>query len=286
MERGPYHGIEIMTLGRPELDLAGPADRIFSAIEACRPDVIVSAAAYTQVDQAETEPKVAFAVNQAGPRASARAAARLGLPVVHLSSDYVFDGLKDGPYRETDEARPTSVYGWSKLAGEQVVRTEQSNSAVLRTAWVYSPFRVNFVKTMLRLAETRDDVSVVADQYGNPTNALDIADGVLSVALNLSSGETADARGIFHMTAPGEATWADVAEAVFEISARAGGPVATVKRISTAEYPTPARRPANSRLDCSKVAQVHSVRLPQWRESLQSVVERIVRSGTSGAPIQ
>lgn len=273
----------MVTLGRPDLDLAGPTNAIVSVIERARPDAIVSAAAYTQVDKAESERELAFAINAAGPLAVARAARTLDVPLVHLSTDYVFDGSKREPYLETDPAEPTTVYGASKLAGEKAVLAENGASAVLRTAWVYSPFGANFVKTMLRLAETRDEVAVVADQRGNPTGALHIADGILSVIAGLRSGDHSDRSGIFHMTASGDASWADLAEAVFEASAEAGGPSAKVQRIATADYPTAARRPANSRLDCSKLAQVHGVRLPDWHESLQAVVQRLSQSGAQGA---
>ena len=285
-ERAPTRGVELMMLGRPQLDLAGPPDAIIAAVDAARPDVIVSAAAYTQVDKAESEPDLAFAVNEGGARAVARAAAELRVPVIYLSTDYVFDGSKPEPYVEADAPGPTGVYGASKLAGEQAVLFEQPNSAVLRTAWVYSPFGGNFVKTMLRLAETRDEISVVADQRGNPTSALDIADAVLSIAANLVDRDEPELRGRFHMTAAGEASWADFAQAVFDASARVGGPSADVKRISTAEYLTPAKRPANSRLNCSRLEQTHGFRLPDWRESLQVVVERLVQSGVPGAAIQ
>jgi dTDP-4-dehydrorhamnose reductase len=147
---------------------------------------------------------------------------------------------------------------------------------VLRTAWVYSPFGSNFVKTMLRLAETRDEVGVVADQIGNPTSALDIADGVLAVAANLIGRADPALRGVFHMAGAGEASWADLAEAVFAASAVRGGPAAQVRRIATSDYPTPARRPANSRLDCTRLAGIHGVRLPQWRGSLETVIDRLV----------
>ena len=285
-ERAPGHDIELLMLGRPELDLTGPADAIIGAVEAAQPDAIISAAAYTQVDKAESEPDLAFAVNEGGARAVARAAAELEVPLIHLSTDYVFDGSKAEPYIEEDAPAPNGVYGASKLAGEKAVLAEHQNTAVLRTAWVYSPFGSNFVKTMLRLAETRDEVTVVADQRGNPTSALDIADAVLSVALSLIDRNEPELRGVFHMTATGEASWADFAQAVFEASARDGGVWANVKRISTAEYPTPAKRPANSRLDCSRLEQVHGFRLPDWRESLQVVVERLVQSGLPGAAFQ
>lgn len=283
VERGPGQGAEIVTLGRPELDLAEPIDAIVSAIEAAKPEIIISAAAYTQVDKAESEPELAFAINERGAGAVARAAARLNVPLIHLSTDYVFDGSKTDPYIEADETRPAGVYGASKLAGEQAVLAEHDNTAVLRTAWVFSPFGANFVKTMLRLAGMRNEVGVVADQRGNPTCALDIADAVLAVATNLYPSGEQEARGVFHMTAAGEASWADFAEAIFEASLRAGGPSAKVNRITTADYPTPAKRPVNSRLDCSRLERIHRVRLPDWRESLQAVVERLVQSGASGA---
>jgi dTDP-4-dehydrorhamnose reductase len=228
------------------------------------------------VDKAETESDLAHAVNGAGAGAVARAAKALGVPLVHVSTDYVFDGALDRPYRESDPTGPTGVYGASKLAGERaVLEAYPEGSAVLRVAWVYSPFGGNFVKTMLRLAADRDEVSVVADQLGNPTGALDIADGILMVAANLAASDDASLRGVFHMTAQGEASWADFAEGIFATSAAQGGPSAAVRHITTAEYPTPAARPANSRLDCSLIARVHGVTLPEWRGSLGTVVAHL-----------
>jgi len=281
MERGPELGHQILPVGRPELDLGGDEQSIRDALAATAPDIIVSAAAYTAVDRAESEPDLAFAVNDAGALAVARTAKELGVPLVHLSTDYVFDGAANAPYAETDPTGPTGIYGASKLAGEEAVLTTTDDAAILRTAWVYSPFGANFVKTMLRLAGDRDEIAVVADQRGNPTNALDIADGVLRVAVNLVSSDDSGLRGRFHMTTSGEASWADFAEAIFAASAAAGGPSARVRRITTAEYPTPARRPANSRLDTSKLAQAHGVRLPDWRTSLPSVVQRLLGETTS-----
>ena len=276
VERAP-DGVEVMPLGRPELDLAGPAEPIIGAIEAAQPDVIVSAAAYTQVDKAETEPELAFAVNESGARATARAAHVLAVPLLHLSTDYVFDGTKSAPYVEEDPTGPTGVYGASKLAGEQAVLAEHPDSVVLRTAWVYSPFGSNFLKTMLRLADSRDEIGVVADQRGNPSSALDIADAIFTVARNLTSrAGDASLRGVFHMSAAGEAVWADVAEAIFAERERLGGKPVRVKRIATVDYPTPARRPANSRLDCSKLALAHEVRLPEWQGSLRPCVARLL----------
>ena len=274
--------IEIVRLGRPELDLAAPPDAIVSAIGQARPELVVSAAAYTQVDKAETEPDVAFAINERGAGAVARAASELGVPIVHLSTDYVFDGLKSAPYAEADSTRPTGVYGASKLAGEHAVLEQNADSVVLRTAWVYSPFGSNFVKTMLRLGADRDEVAVVADQRGNPTNALDIADGIIAVARNLAASDDPELRGVFHMAGSGEASWAELAEATFAVSAARGGPSATVRRIDTAEYPTAARRPENSRLDCGKLARVHGITLPDWHNVLERVVSRLLQPADSG----
>ena len=275
-ERAGSAGHQVQTLGRPHLDLSEDPHRIASIIEADAPDAIVSAAAYTAVDQAEQEPELAFAVNARGAGAIARAAATLDVPLVHLSTDYVFDGQKPEPYEETDPTNPMGAYGASKLAGEHEVLSQHPNSAILRTAWVYSPFGKNFVKTMLRLAADRDQISVVADQVGNPTSALDIADGVFTVLSNLAEGDDPARRGIFHMTARGEASWADFANAIFRVSAAMAGPVARVRPIATADYPTPARRPANSRLDSSRIAAVHNVRLPDWQTSLNTVLDRLL----------
>ena len=276
-ERAVGRAVEIVPIGRPELDLSMPADAIISAIEGLRPSIIVSAAAYTQVDKAESEPELALAVNAGGPRALAEAARHLNVPIIQLSTDYVFDGAKSSPYVETDPTSPQGIYGASKLKGEEAVLSTHGDSAVLRTAWVYSPFGANFVKTMLRLAGERDEIAVVADQHGNPTSALDIAEGILRVADNLVGNPDPALRGIFHMTADGEASWAKLAEAVFEASAKESGPVAKVRYIRTSDYPTAARRPSNSRLDSSKLAATHGVRLPGWRQSVTEVVKRLIR---------
>ena len=276
VERAAAGSCEIIPVGRPELDLAGSAESIAAAIAAVRPDALVSAAAYTKVDKAESEPDLAFAINEGGAGAVARAARTLRIPLIHLSTDYVFDGTKRTPYVEEDETAPTGVYGASKLAGEQAVLAEHDDCAVLRTAWVYSPFGTNFAKTMLRLAGERDEVGVVADQRGNPTSALDIADGILRVAQNLAAGGGSEQRGIFHMTAAAEASWAEFAEAIFAASAELGGPTARVKHIGTVDYPTAASRPANSMLDSSKLALAHRVRLPEWRLATNEVVRRLV----------
>ena len=280
LERAP-EGVTATALGRPGLDLEQPGS-IGPAIIASRPDLVVNAAAFTAVDLAESEEAAAQTVNGAAAGEVARAAARLGVPVIQISTDYVFDGSLDRPYREGDPVGPISAYGRSKLAGEEAVAAATPNHAILRTAWVYSPFGKNFVRTMLRLAETRDEVGVVADQVGSPTSALDIADAIFTVARNLVERPEATLRGVFHMGAQGEAVWADVAEAIFAERERLGGMPVRVKRIATTDYPTPARRPANSRLDSSRLKTVHGIALPHWQASLASCVRRLLSTQQTG----
>lgn len=275
-ERAPSHGVTTVHLGRPQLDLADPSG-IEDLLAEAGGDLIVNAAAYTAVDQAESEPDLANAINGVGAGVLAGVAASLGVPIIHLSTDYVFDGTAERPYREADEPCPVGAYGSSKLLGEQAVASEVPNHAILRTAWVYSPFGRNFVKTMLRLARERDEIAVVADQHGSPTSALDIADGIIAVGRNLlARPDETTLRGIFHMTGSGFTTWAGFATEIFRQSGCFGGPVARVRPITTADYPTPAKRPANSRLDCSKLARVHGVTLPAWQTSLESCVQRLI----------
>ena len=276
IERGALASVDIIPLGRPEFDLAN-VGAIAAALTSTRPDVIVSAAAYTAVDKAESEPELAFAVNAEAPRAIAAAAAQLGVPVVHLSTDYVFDGAKPTPYFEDDATGPLGVYGKSKLAGEAAVRSTAVDHAILRTAWVYSPFGNNFLKTMLRVAKDRPVLRVVDDQNGTPTSALDIADAILAISRNMTARpDDQGLRGTFHLVGTGEASWADFATEIFARSAALSGPAAVVERITTAEYPTPAPRPANSRLATDKLFAAHGVRLPAWQVSTGDVVRRLV----------
>lgn len=268
-----HGGHELVFAGRPGLDLADSAS-IERTVTAVNPDLVISAAAYTAVDKAEDEPGLAMAVNGEGPGVLARAAARIGAPVIHLSTDYVFDGSLDRPWREDDSVAPLGVYGATKLAGEQAVAASGATHAILRTAWVYSPFGNNFVKTMLRLAETRDSLNVVEDQYGCPTSALDIADGIMAVVAGLQSARGANS--IYHLAGTGETHWADFARAIFAESTKRGGPVAEVTGIPSSGYPTRAVRPANSRLDCTRLAQIFGYRAPRWEESLAQVMDRLL----------
>ena len=267
--------VEVIAIGRPELDLARP-ETVIDAIAAGKPDIIVSAAAYTAVDQAEDEPELAFAVNATGAGKVAEAAARLGVPIIHLSTDYVFDGSASRAYVETDATAPLGVYGASKLAGEQAVAAANPRHLILRTAWVYSPFGRNFVKTMLRLAADRDEISVVADQWGNPTSALDIADAILHAATSLHGDKSVGAFGTYHLAGTGETNWSGFARHILDTSRMFGGPHARVRDITTRDYPTKAQRPANSRLSSAKFASVFGWNTPDWRQSTEAVVGQLL----------
>jgi dTDP-4-dehydrorhamnose reductase len=276
--RGAAAGVDVIAIGRPDLDFRDSRS-IAAVLNDVEADAIVNAAAYTAVDKAESEPDVAMAINAEAAGAVAQAAARRGTPIIQLSTDYVFDGDLDRPYREDDPVDPTGAYGRSKLAGELAVIAAGSAHVVLRTAWVYSPFGSNFVRTMLRLGETRDLVRIVADQCGNPTSAFNIADAVIAVARNLrAEPKRRELFGLFHVVDSGEATWADFAEAIFAEATRLGHPAVRVERIATSDYPTPARRPANSRLDASRFARIHGVVMPDWRVSLAPVVRALAIS--------
>jgi dTDP-4-dehydrorhamnose reductase len=275
--------IALVALGRAELDLVRP-ESIAPAVAAHAPRAIVNAAAYTAVDKAEAEPALAMAVNRDGAGALATAAARLGVPFIHVSTDYVFDGCKDAPYREEDTPCPLGAYGRSKLEGEAAVRAACPGAIVLRTSWVYSPFGQNFVRTMLRLAATRERVQVVDDQHGAPTAAADLAAAILDLAERLSAPamNERDTCGIYHLAGAGETTWYGFAEAIFAGWARRGHRVPALEPITTAQYPTPAWRPANSRLDCSKIARVYGLRLPAWQRSLERSLDELA-SAQAGA---
>ena len=279
VERGARMGATVVAIGRPALDLADPST-ILPALRAAAPDVIVNAAAFTAVDAAEGEEALAHRINAEGAGAVAKAAKELAVPIIHLSTDYVFNGTLDRPYREDDATEPLNAYGRSKLAGEDAVSDAARRHVILRTAWVYSPFGKNFLRTMLALAETRQNVSVVADQFGQPTSALDIADGILAICQRLNTEPQDEALfGTFHMTAQGTASWADFAEAIFAERERHGRPRVTVTRIASRDYKTAARRPANSRLDTAKLAAAYGIALPPWRKSVSEVTERLLATG-------
>lgn len=280
-EAAKARGVRLTTFGRPDFDLTDKAS-VEAAISNASPRAIINAAAYTAVDQAENDEKLATKVNAEGASVLAATARQLDIPFIHLSTDYVFDGRKDAPYIETDAVGPTGAYGRSKLAGEQAVLAENPDTIVLRTAWVYSPFGRNFLKTMLSLAK-KERLSVVADQYGNPTYAPDIAKAILDILDQIRGRVPATGQsGIFHMVGSGATTWHAFAEAIFAEGVKYGLPRPDVKAITTAEYPTPATRPANSRLDSGKLLHVYNISLPDWRESTAACVKRLWEMGELG----
>jgi dTDP-4-dehydrorhamnose reductase len=261
-------------------------ERVHAIISAHRPAVVVNAAAYTDVDKAETEPDVAMRINSEGAGAVARSAQLLDVPIVHLSTDYVFDGRKGSPYLEDDPVGPINSYGRSKLAGERQVRTFTAKHIILRTSWVYSSYGTNFVKTMLRLAASHDEIRVVADQIGSPTSAPDLADGVLKVVRLLTLNPRADLYGTFHISGTGAATRADFAERIFSASCRRGGPSARVRRTTTRDYPSAAIRPADSRLDVMRLGSIYGIRLRPWTLAVDEVVAQLIGDGGPGSAAQ
>jgi dTDP-4-dehydrorhamnose reductase len=271
---------EFSFASRPELDLADEAS-LQAAVRAHRPQVIVNAAAYTAVDQAEAEPEAAGRTNAVAPGILAVAAQSAGARMIQLSTDYVFDGRSPTPYSEDDDTGPINAYGRTKLAGEQAVRAALPAHLILRTAWVYSPFGRNFVRTMLAAAEGRDTLRVVGDQSGNPTAAHDIAGAVLAVLERWRSGEGGP-YGTFHFAGMGATSWADFARFVFAVSREAGGPWAEVVDIATSQWPTPAARPRNSRLDTARFQAAFDHIPPNWQDSARRVVERLVQSPDGG----
>lgn len=275
----PAAGWDVAATGRPEADLERP-ETVAEAIRQARPAIVVSAAAYTAVDKAEDEPDRAHAVNAVAPGLIAAAAAEVGAPIIHFSTDYVFDGTKQSPYVETDPTAPLGVYGATKLAGEAAVAAANPRHVIVRTAWVASPVGSNFVRTMLRLAAERPALRVVADQIGAPTFAADLADAVRIIADRLIAPGTpgSEPYGVFHLSSEGEASWHGFAEAIVAGAARRGGRAVPVEAIATADYPTRARRPAYSKLSSEKIARVYGVRLPHWRASLETCLDVLLRA--------
>lgn len=267
-------------LGRPQLDLAEPAalaDALPALLRGLAPQIVINAAAYTAVDKAESEPEAAFRINRDAAGTIAAACAALGLPLLHVSTDYVFDGSGSRPWREDDACAPTGIYGRSKLEGEQAARAALPGAVILRTAWVHSPFGGNFVKTMLRLAGERDRLRVVADQQGCPTYAPDLAVALLALARRrVTAPDDAALGGVFHLAGAGATSWWGLACEIMAVSARLGGPHRPVDPIATADYPTPARRPANSVLDCSRIRAAYGIALPDWRDGVARCVTRLL----------
>ncbi len=270
-----HSGLNIVAFGRPDVDVTSP-ETVANVIQREAPDVVVNAAAYTAVDQAESEPEKAYAINATGAGHVADVCSRLKCPLIHISTDYVFDGEKTEPYLENDRALPQSAYGNSKAAGEELVASVCRRHVILRTSWVYSPFGKNFVKTILRLAAQQSDLKVVEDQVGNPTYAPHLAEAICAIAERIVSDPNTVTWGIYHATGSGDASWYDVAHAVLATARELNGATAAVHPIPTSDFPTPAKRPTNSRLSCDKLAQNFGVRLPDWKRGVHECVTRLV----------
>jgi dTDP-4-dehydrorhamnose reductase len=257
---------ELIVLGRDQLDLTLP-DQIRQQVQHVRPDVIINAAAHTAVDLAESEPQAAFAINAIAPGILAQEALSLGIPLIHYSTDYVFDGTKVGPYNEEDRPNPLGVYGKSKLAGERAITDVQGKHLILRTSWVYSAHGRNFLLTMQRLMQEKPELRIVADQIGAPTWAGTIAQSTLALIERWQRDEAAP-WGTYHLSAQGETSWFGFAQAIGEALRKQGKTCAELLPIPSSEYPTPATRPLNSRLDCSRLQHEWGVRQPDWRTAL------------------
>jgi len=270
--------ITALSLGRPALDLCTPSS-IRSTFAATRPDVMINTAAYTAVDEAESDREAAFDLNMEGAAAFANLARRTATPIIHLSSGYVFDGTKTGSYSEADAPSPNTVYGRSKLEGEIAVQRANDRHLILRTAWIFSPFGRNFVSNVLDLARRGGAIDIVDDQFGSPTHAPDLARVILKLAAKCARQPETVPWGIYHAAGAGSASWCDVARKALDISRRLGGPFAEVTPIRGADYVTAAPRLANSRLDCSKLERAFDIRLPGWEESLADCVRRLLRPG-------
>jgi dTDP-4-dehydrorhamnose reductase len=258
---------ELIVLGRDQLDLAQP-EQIRQQVQKIRPDLIINAAAHTAVDLAESEPETAFAINAVAPGIFAEEALMLGIPLIHYSTDYVFDGKKVGPYNEDDTPNPLGVYGKSKLAGERAIIDVQGKHLILRTSWVYSTYGRNFLLTMQRLLQERPEVRIVADQIGAPTWAGTIANSTLALVERWQTGE-AVTWGTYHLTAQGKTSWFGFAQAIGEALRQQGKPCANLLPIPSSDYPTPAARPLNSCLDCSRLQREWGVKQPDWHSALR-----------------
>ena len=268
-------GIGLRALERSQADIAD-AGAVESALVEIKPLLCVNAAAYTKVDLAETEVEAARRSNEVGPGVIAAACAKAGIPMVHVSTDYVFDGRKVGPYVETDPISPVGQYARTKAAGEGAVRRNLSRHLILRTGWVYGEFGRNFLKTMVRLAQERDEVRIVADQHGCPTSTRDLARAILGSAEPLIAGDPV--WGTYHFVGAGETTWHGFAERIFAAQSRYTGRRPRAVPITTAEYPTPAFRPANSVLDSTRFATAFGIRARPWVDEADVVTAAVVKS--------
>jgi len=282
-EAVPKQGLTVHRVGRPALDF----DRLESIVTTVRetaPSLVVNAAAYTAVDAAEEDADAAFRANRDGPAQLATLCETAAIPLIHISTDYVFDGNKRAPYIETDPTAPQGVYGVSKLAGEQAVMAASSRAVILRTSWVYSPTGKNFVRTMLAAGRRNPRLRVVADQRGCPTSAPDLAMAIAGIAARIADEGWQDGyAGLYHAAGSGETTWHGLATATFEAASRHGQVAPEIEGIATDQWPTKARRPPDSRLDCGKLEAIFGLRLPHWRDGVDRTVDAIFAAAARSA---
>jgi dTDP-4-dehydrorhamnose reductase len=265
--------VELVAPNRITVDLETP-HAVAALIAAEQWNAVINAAAYTDVDRAETEEPLAFALNASAPSVLAKETGRRAIPLLHLSTDYVFDGLKGAPYVEADAPNPLNAYGRSKLEGELGVRANNPRHVILRTSWVYSPYRKNFVRTILRLAVERERLTIVADQRGCPTSAREIAQACLGIAIKCASEPDCAPYGLYHFAGGGEATWFEFAKAIIDVAQLPRPP--QLVPISTSDYPTPAIRPADTRLDCTAVVRDFDIKMRPWPRSLADTINRLL----------
>lgn len=277
-QQGARRGIKMRVLGRAEADIAD-AQIVARAIAASAPDVVVNAAAYTKVDLAESEPEAAFRANAVGPGVLAKACAAAAIPLLHISTDYVFDGTKPTAYVEDDPIEPLGVYGRSKAEGEVAVRRALDQHVILRTSWVYGVYGANFLKTILRLARERDDLRIVADQHGCPTGTADIAKAIIEIAPLLEQRKPV--WGTYHFAGRGVTTWFEFAVEILDVQAAIVNRRPTVVPISTGDYPTASRRPANSELNSSRFAATFGIEAKDWRERVRQVTRALLSQTVS-----
>ncbi len=265
--------LSIRALHLDRVDFRYP-EQVIDAVRAAGPvDAVINATAYTAVDKAESEPDLARQINAVSVAALARICGEKNIPLIHVSTDYVFDGTKVEPYLESDKVNPLNAYGRTKLEGEEAIRAVTDRHVIVRTSWLYSAHGVNFVTTMLRLGGERDELRIVDDQHGTPTSAANLARAILAIVARIAAGGGPELSGTFHYTDRGETTWRRFAEVIFE---EAAPPItARVIPVTSAEYPTAARRPLNSRLNCRKIERVYGIVRPHWRESLARVMEEL-----------
>ncbi|QLR43851.1 dTDP-4-dehydrorhamnose reductase [Enterobacter sp. RHBSTW-00994] len=263
--------VELLSVDKNKLDIVD-SQAVTETVSGFKPDVIINAAAYTAVDKAEAEHDVAYAINCLGPKNLAEAAEKYGALLIHISTDYVFPGDKEDAYLESDTTGPTSVYGQTKLDGENAVMQACPRHIIIRTAWVFGEHGNNFVKTMLRLAETHSQLRIVSDQIGGPTYAGDIADSIIKIAHSVIREDKTD-YGIYHYAGLPHVSWSEFAEAIFSKAIEYGviQQLPIVNRIMTSEYPTPAHRPANSKLDTQRITQCYGITASDWKQALNSI---------------